>query len=92
MSIVILLDYGIATDKASHARSNGNSSLPESLSDAIQELQHYLTAPRLLRLHERPARQGGLFIFSYESSALHDTSSFDTSDLPTGTEALVTIR
>lgn len=89
---MILLNYEIATNKAPHARSNGNSSLPESHSDAIQELRHYLTAPRLLRLHERPARQGGLFIFSYESSALHGTSSLDTRGLPTGTEALVTIQ
>jgi hypothetical protein len=89
---MILLNYGIATNKAPHARSNGNSSLPESRSDAIQELQHYLTAPRLLRLHERPARQGGLFIFGDESSALHGTSSLDTKGLPAGAEALVTIQ
>lgn len=89
---MILLNYRIATNKAPHARSNGNSSLPESRSDAIQELQYYLTAPRLLRLHEGPARQGGPFIYSYESSALHGTSSLDTSGLSTGTEALVTIQ
>ena len=89
---MILLNYETAMNKAPHACSNGNSSLPESHSDAIQELQHYLTAPRLLRLHEGPARQGGPFIFSYESSALHGTSSLDANGLPTGTEALVTTQ
>jgi len=66
--------------------------LPESLSDAIQELQHYLTAPRLLRLHERPARQGGLFILRYGSASLHSTSYWDTKDMPAGTNVLVAIR
>jgi hypothetical protein len=70
---------------------NGNSNLPESLSDAIQELQHYLTAPRLLRLHERPARQGGLFILRYESTSLHSTSYWDTKDMPAGTNVLAAI-
>ena len=58
----------------------------------MQELQHYLTAPRLLRVHERPARQGGLFILRYGSSSLHVTSYWGTKGMPAGTKVLLAIR
>ncbi len=89
---MILLNFGIATNKASLRTFERQFELARVALRCYSGVAVLPDSLRLLRLHERPARQGGLFILRYGSSSLHSASYWDMKDMPAGTNVLAAIR
>jgi hypothetical protein len=83
VSIVILLNSGIATNTALPNRPERQFELVGFALRCYSGVVGLPDSLRLLRLNERPARQGGLFILADELSSLHDVSSFGSDRIST---------